>query len=80
MRADLTERIASAVYRQAEAKQKSGDAAGAVEDFLRVSQVAGTSKIASQAEYDAGAQLIQLKDWPRAITVLERFPQPARRP
>jgi len=73
MRADLTERIASAVYRQAEAKQKSGDAAGAVEDFLRVSQVAGTSKIASQAEYDAGAQLIQLKDWPRAITVLERF-------
>src|SRR5688572_11878915 len=73
MRADLTERIASAVYRQAEAKQKGGDAAGAIEDFLRVAQVAGTSKIAVQAEYDAGAQLIILKDWPRAITVLERF-------
>ena len=73
MRADLTERIASSVYRQAEAKQKGGDAAGAVEDFLRIAQVAGTSKIAVQAEYDAGAQLIQLKDWPRAITVLERF-------
>ncbi len=73
MRADLTERIASSVYRQAEAKQKGGDAAGAVEDFLRIAQVAGTSKIAAQAEYDAGAQLIQLKDWPRAITVLERF-------
>ena len=62
MRADLTERIASSVYRQAEAKQKGGDAAGAVEDFLRISQVAGTSKIASQAEYDAGAQLINLKE------------------
>ncbi|HET9475396.1 MAG TPA: tetratricopeptide repeat protein [Steroidobacteraceae bacterium] len=73
MRADLTERIASSVYRQAEAKQKGGDAAGAVEDFLRIATVAGTSKIAAQAEYDAGAQLIQLKDWPRAITVLERF-------
>jgi tetratricopeptide (TPR) repeat protein len=73
MRADLTERIASSVYRQAEAKQKGGDAAGAVEDFLRVAQVAGTSKIAAQAEYDAGAQLINLKDFPRAITVLERF-------
>ena len=73
MRTDLTERIASSVYRQAEAKQKGGDAAGAVEDFLRIAQVAGTSKIAAQAEYDAGAQLIQLKDWPRAITVLERF-------
>jgi tetratricopeptide (TPR) repeat protein len=73
MRADLTERIASSVYRQAEAKQKGGDAAGAVEDFLRVAQVAGTSKIAAQAEYDAGAQLIILKEFPRAITVLERF-------
>jgi tetratricopeptide (TPR) repeat protein len=73
MRADLTERIASSVYRQAEAKQKGGDAAGAVEDFLRIATVAGSSKIAAQAEYDAGAQLINLKDWPRAITVLERF-------
>ena len=73
MRADLTERIASAVYRQGEAKQKAGDSLGAVDDFLRISQVAGTSKIAAQAEYDAGAQLIVLKEFPRAIQVLERF-------
>jgi len=73
MRADLTERLASAVYRQGEAKQKAGDNLGAVDDFLRISQVAGTSKIAAQAEYDAGAQLIVLKEWPRAIQVLERF-------
>src|SRR4029079_1774235 len=32
-----------------------------------------SSKIASQAEYDAGAQLINLKEWPRAIQVLEHF-------
>jgi len=73
MHADLTERIAQAVYRQGEAKQKSGDSLGAVDDFLRISQVAGTSKIAAQAEYDAGAQLIILKEWPRAIQVLEHF-------
>jgi tetratricopeptide (TPR) repeat protein len=73
MRADLTERIASAVYRQAEAKQKAGDNLGAVDDFLRIAQVAGTSKIAAQAEYDAGASLINLKEYPRAIQVLERF-------
>jgi len=73
MRADLTERIASAVYRQGEAKQKAGDNLGAVDDFLRISAVAGTSKIAAQAEYDAGASLINLKEWPRAIGVLERF-------
>lgn len=73
MRADLTERIASAVYRQAEAKQKAGDNLGAVDDFLRIAAVAGTSKIAAQAEYDAGASLINLKEYPRAIQVLERF-------
>ncbi|MBC8025774.1 MAG: tetratricopeptide repeat protein, partial [Steroidobacteraceae bacterium] len=73
MRADLTERIASAVYRQAEQKQKAGDNLGAVDDFLRIAAVAGTSKIASQAEYDAGASLINLKEYPRAIQVLERF-------
>jgi tetratricopeptide (TPR) repeat protein len=73
MRADLTERIASAVYRQAEQKQKAGDNLGAVDDFLRIATVAGTSKIAAQAEYDAGASLINLKEYPRAIQVLERF-------
>jgi tetratricopeptide (TPR) repeat protein len=73
MQADLTERIAASVYRQAEAKQKAGDNLGAVDDFLRISQVAGSSKIAAQAEYDAGANLINLKEYPRAIQVLERF-------
>ncbi|HEU4781345.1 MAG TPA: tetratricopeptide repeat protein, partial [Steroidobacteraceae bacterium] len=73
MRPDLTERIASAVYRQAEAKQKSGDNLGAVDDFLRIASVAGTSKIAAQAEYDAGASLINLKEYARAIQVLDRF-------
>jgi tetratricopeptide (TPR) repeat protein len=73
MRVDITERIASSVYRQAEAKQKAGDSLGAVDDFLRVSLVAGSSKIAAQAEYDAGANLINLKEYPRAIQVLERF-------
>ena len=33
MRNDLTERLAATVYKQGEAKQKAGDAAGAVEDY-----------------------------------------------
>src|SRR5579862_7679962 len=73
MRADLTERLAATVYKQGEAKQKAGDGAGAVEDYLRVARVAPDSKIRSNAEYDAAAQLIQLKSWDRAITVLEGF-------
>ncbi len=73
MRADLTERLAASVYKQGEAKQKAGDAAGAVEDYLRVARVAPDSKIRPNAEYDAAAQLIQLKSWDRAIGVLEAF-------
>ncbi len=73
MRADLTERIATAVYKQAEAKQKTGDTAGAVDDFMRVASVAPDSKIRATAEYDAAAQLINQKDWNRAITVLTNY-------
>lgn len=70
---DLTERLAAAVYKQGDAKKKAGDDAGAVEDFLRVQRVAPASKIRSTAQYDAAAELITLKQWDRAIGVLEDF-------
>jgi len=73
MRSDLTERLAASVYKQGEAKQKAGDAAGAVEDYLRVERVAPEAKIRANAQYDAAAQLITLKQWDRAIVVLESF-------
>src|ERR1700722_4028271 len=70
---DLTERLAADVYKQAEAKQQAGNGAGAVDDYLRVAKVAPDSKIRATAEYDAAAQLINLKQWDRAISVLEGF-------
>jgi len=73
MRSDLTERLAASVYKQGEAKQKAGDGAGAVEDYLRVERVAPDSKVRPNAQYDAAAQLIALKQWDRAIVVLEDF-------
>jgi len=73
LRNELTEGLAASVYKQGEAKQKSGDGAGAVEDYLRVARVAPDSTIRSTAMYDAGAQLIVLKQWGRAITVLEDY-------
>ncbi len=73
LRDDLTERLAASVYKQGEAKRKAGDDAGAVEDFLRVGRVAPTSKVRSTAQYDAAAGLITLKQWDRAIGVLEDF-------
>jgi len=73
MRNDLTERLAASVYKQGEAKQKAGDTAGAVDDYLRVARVAPESKIRANAEYDAATQLIALKQWDRSIDVLESF-------
>ncbi|HTY48635.1 MAG TPA: tetratricopeptide repeat protein [Steroidobacteraceae bacterium] len=73
MRADLTERLAAAVYKQGDAKRRAGNGAGAVEDFLRVATVAPDSKIRVTAQYDAAAQLIDLGQWERAIPVLTDF-------
>jgi cellulose synthase operon protein C len=73
LRDDLTERLAATVYKQGDAKRKAGDDAGAVEDFLRVQRVAPASKIRSTSQYDAAAELITLKQWDRAIGVLEDF-------
>ena len=72
-RAAIEERIAASVYKQGEARKAAGDDAGAVDDFLRVAKLAPAAKIRATADYDAAALLIGLKDWPRAIDVLEGF-------
>ena len=69
----LNEQLSVTVYRQAEAKRTAGDSAGAVEDFLRVGRVAPGTAAVEVAQYDAAAELIKMKDWPRAIGVLEAF-------
>ena len=69
----ITERLAASIYKQGELKQAAGDAAGAVGDYLRVGKLAPGAAIRETAEFDAGALLVGLKDWPRAIGVLESF-------
>ena len=51
----------------------TGDANGAVDDFLRIASSAPNASIRVNAEYDAGALLLREKQWPRAIEVLEAF-------
>jgi TolA-binding protein len=70
---EINEKLAAAVYKQAEAKQAAGNSLGAVDDFLRVAAVAPTASIRKNAEYDAAAALVTKKEWPRAIEVLENF-------
>lgn len=69
----IVERLAASIYKQGEAKNKAGDSAGAVEDFLRVSKMAPTSKVRANADFDAAALLIEQKQWDRAIAVLLDF-------
>ena len=72
-RAAIVDRLAASIYKQGEQKSQSGDSAGAVEDFLRVSKEAPSSKVRANADFDAGALLITQKQWDRAIEVLEGF-------
>ena len=69
----IVERLAASIYKQGEQKSQAGDSAAAVEDFLRVSKEAPTSKVRANADFDAGALLINQKQWDRAIPVLEGF-------
>ncbi len=71
--AELDERIAASVYRQAEASQKDGDIDAAVRDYLRVTAVAPAATIGPNAVYDAAALLMSEQRWDDAIDVLNRF-------
>jgi tetratricopeptide (TPR) repeat protein len=72
-RTAVVERLAASVYRQAEARQAAGDVTGAVDQFLRVAQVAPDSSIRSTAEFDAATLLVNAQQWERAASVLENF-------
>ena len=69
----IVERLAASIYKQGEQRAKAGDSAAAVEDFLRVSALAPTSKVRANADFDAAALLIKDKQWDRAVSVLEGF-------
>ncbi|MES0872407.1 tetratricopeptide repeat protein [Sinimarinibacterium thermocellulolyticum] len=74
-RADITEQLAVAVYRQGEAARAADDLKTAAFHFLRVGDVAPASSIRATAEYDGAAALIILEDWANAARVLEGFRQ-----
>jgi len=71
--AGLVENLAASIYKQGEQANQAGDYRAAANHFLRVKQVAPTSKICAAAEYDAGAALLHLKDWTAAAQVLDEF-------
>lgn len=69
----LTERLAAAVYQQGEAARGEGRTRDAVAAFERVAAVAPNSPLRANAQIDAAAALITLKDWNGAAGLLEDF-------
>lgn len=72
-RQGIVDDLAASVYKQGEQAKEKGDYKTAVKHFLRIAEVAPTSKIRPSAEYDAAAVLIQIKDLEKASTVLLSF-------
>ena len=71
--ASLQARRAASIYKQGEAAISMGDREQAVEQFLRLARVMPESDLRPNAQYDAATQLLELKQWRKAITVLKRF-------
>jgi tetratricopeptide (TPR) repeat protein len=69
----LIDNLAASIYKQGEQANAAHDYRAAANHFLRVSLMAPTSKIRPNAEYDAAAALIKLKDWTMAAKVLVGF-------
>ncbi len=69
----LIDNLAASIYKQGEQARAKGDFRAAADHFLRVGRLAPTSKIRPNAEYDAAAALIEVKDWEMAATVLTGF-------
>ncbi len=69
----LLDNLAASVYKQGEEANAAKDFKKASEQFLRVGKLAPTSKIRVNAEYDAAAALIELKEWKNAAIVLTGF-------
>lgn len=69
----LVENLAASIYKQGEQARANEDYKTAVHHFLRIADLAPTSKIRPTAEYDAAAVLIQIMDLEQAAKVLLAF-------
>jgi TolA-binding protein len=69
----LIDNLAASIYKQGEEANAAQDYHSAADHFLRVGRMAPNSKIRPNAEYDAAAALMQLKDWETAASVLAGF-------
>jgi cellulose synthase operon protein C len=70
---DVIDRIAGSIYKKAEVLYAEGNKEGAIDEFLRVTQVAPASQYRKNAEYDAATYLLEIEQWQRALDVLNGY-------
>ena len=77
-RASIVERRAASIYRLAENLKKEEQSSAAIQQFLRIQQVAPDTPIAITAQYDAGDLLFEGSQWQQAesvyLTIRQRYP------
>lgn len=69
----ISERLAGAIYREAESIIESGNKVAAVEELLRLKSLTPASPIRITGQYDAATLLIELAEWDAAIAELEEM-------
>ncbi len=70
---EIPERIAAAIYKQAEHFRQQGALRSAIEHFDRLLKSAPTSTIRPIAEFDIATAYIQLNEWETALEYLKDF-------
>lgn len=74
-RASISEHIAACMYKKAETQSAQNNSTAAIEEMLAINAVAPGTDIAIKGQYDAGNQLMTLKNWARAEQVFTDFSQ-----
>ena len=72
-RAQVVDRIAASIFKQAEQSVAAGELTPAIDQLLSIREVAPGSEIAITGQYDAANYLIDLKQWDRAEQELLDF-------
>jgi len=73
--AQINERIAASIYKQAEAGLEQGNKDEAIAQLLRVAETTPGTEIAAKAQYDAGVYLMEQENWSQAENVYLKFRQ-----
>jgi TolA-binding protein len=73
--AQVNERIAASIYKQAELGLQDGNKDEAINQLLRVAETTPGTEIAAKALYDAGVYLMEQENWSQAENVYLKFRQ-----